>query len=96
MASDLLVALASGGAIEQIHAFDDGVLSEFAFDLDQRLLYVPFGLSVNNMPGFALGSAARNPDTTRTASTDRDGSSGIVAVVIQLGEQVRLRICIAA
>lgn len=38
MASDLTVAVLTGGAVFHIHGFDDGVAAEFTFHIQQRTL----------------------------------------------------------
>ena len=39
MSSDLVIALSGGGAFLQIHAFENGVFSEFILDADNGFLY---------------------------------------------------------
>ncbi len=44
MASNLLVTLPAGGIIEHIHGFDDGILADYALDVQKRLLHMQFGI----------------------------------------------------
>ena len=38
MASDLTVAVLTGGTVFHVHGFDDGVAAEFTFHIQQRTL----------------------------------------------------------
>lgn len=55
MASNLLVTLPTGGIIEHVHGFDDGILTEFTLDVQKRLLHMQFGIIARRTTGRPFG-----------------------------------------
>ena len=47
MASDLTVAVLTGGTVFHVHGFDDGVAAEFTFHIQQRTLDIMLTISAS-------------------------------------------------
>ena len=55
MTSNLPVALLTCGISEHVHSFDDGVFTELAFDVKNRLLHMLFGNRIDNLHIVSIG-----------------------------------------
>mgnify|MGYP000388099086 CR=1 FL=1 len=59
MASDLTVAVLTGGAVFHIHGFDDGVAAEFTFHIQQRTLDIMLSIFfAGGIGSIRLGTSA--------------------------------------